>query len=246
MQVPGRDDSRLVALPDQARHVPWAPGVLAGIGTALGGYVAMFALLAGTGAIDFGRSVVGILRSVGLLFYNAHNVPTYERQRQTVEQDGEVVGEIVRESWRNAITGWRRVSVERVVDGEVVRDATQTVVASNSPALPPIVYFAVPVVVLLGAAAAFTYWQVDASPTLSIADAAVTSVGVAAAVALGYLLVVLLGTYVLAVSGATEGTFLRPARLEALGYGVAYPFLATAVSAGLVLGRRSTPAAGDQ
>lgn len=220
----------------QLETIPWAGGVLAGVATFVAVYASLLALIVATGTVDFGQSVANILRSVGYVVYNAHNVPTFERQRRTVQQDGSTIGEATTEVWRNAITGWRRTHERIVVDGEVVRDSTSTVAEQTSPTLPPTVYLAVPVVVLVVAAALFTYGRVDLSDVASPRDALLTSVGVAAAFALGYLLCVLVGTYALAVQGSGGDAVLRPARLEALGYGLAYPLLTAAVTAGFVVG----------
>lgn len=236
MNVPGIDDDRSAGLGYRLERFPWAPGVLVGVGTAFGSYVAFFALLVATGAVDFGRSVVEILRSIGLVFYNAHNVPTFQRQRRTVEQDGELVGEATNSVWQNAITGWQRVQERVVIDGEVVRDTARTTGGAADPTLPPLVYLAVPVLVLVVAGAVFTYYRVSVGPDKSLTAVLTTGLFVGAAVALGYLLVLLVGTYVLAVQGSTAGTFLRPARLETLGYGVAYPFVAGSLGAGIALG----------
>lgn len=245
MNVPGRDGDRPAKLRDRVEAFPWAQGVLTGVGTALGGYVAIFALLVATGAVDFGRSIVEILRSVGLIFYNAHNVPTFQQQRQTIEQDGGLVGEATTQVWRNAVTGWQRVQERVIVDGEVVRETARTTGTGADPALPALVYLAVPVLVLVVAGAVFTDSRVSTDADAPLSSVLSTGLFVGAAFALGYLLVALLGTYLLAVEASTPGTFLHPARLEALGYGVAYPFVAASLGAGIALGADHRDVSGE-
>lgn len=214
---------------------PWGEGVLAGIGAFVAGYVVFFVVLVATGAVDFGQSVVAVLRSVGHFFYNAHNVPTLTQRRQVVEEDGTVVGELVQRSWDNGITGWRRVHQEVISSGEVVQEGTRTTVQETNSTLPPEVYLLVPILTLLVVAGLFTRYYVDTGAVESPLDATITGLSVAAPITLGYLLVVLLGSYLIAVQGG-EGTFVRPSRLEALGYGVLYPFACSAASAGVVIG----------
>lgn len=241
MRIPGRaDEDQLAALREIVERVPLGAGVLAGAGTFFGGYVAFFALLVATGAVDFGRSVVEILRSVGLTVYNAHNVPTLQQQHRTVEQNGEVVGEAVTRIWQNTITDWQHVQQRVFADGEVVQEMARTGTTGADPTLPALVYLAVPVVVLVVAAAVFTHRMVETRRLETSVAATITGVAVAGAFTLGYLVVVLLGSYALAVQGTGEGAFLRPARLEALGYGIAYPFVAAGLGAGFVLGRTQT------
>lgn len=247
MNIPGRDDDRVADLAATFESVPWAGGVLAGVATFLGSYLAVFALIVATGTVDTRQSIGAVLRSVGYVMYNALNVPTYERRRQSISQDGSTVGEAISEVWRNQITGWRRIRERVVVDGEVVQESTRSAVEQTAPTLPPLVYLAVPVVVLVVAAGVFTYARVDLERVDSPADALVVSVAVAAAFTLGYLLCVLVGTYALAVQGSGGAAVLHPARPEALGYGLAYPFVTVAVSAGLMVGwRRERETSADQ
>ncbi len=226
---------RLDAVRRHLDRSPWGEGVVAGIGAFVVGYVGFLLLLIATGAVDFGRSIGTIVRSVGRYFYNAHNIPTLTRQTRVVQDNGTTVGEITRDTWQNGITGWQRIHQTIVSNGEVVQDASQTSVLPTDPTLPAEVYLLVPIVVLILVAGAFTRRLVDTSAVESPVDAIVVGVAVALSVTLGYLLVVLVGTYLFATP-LGEDAFTRPARLEALGYGFLYPFACSAASAGIVIG----------
>lgn len=97
----------------------------------------------------------------------------------------------------------------------------------------PIVYRAVPAVVLFAAGAVFTYrWWFDGSDGLAVLGAAV-------AVALGYLVVSLLGSYVFVI--VQEGVPFHPDRIQAFlyvtGYGLVFSLLGS-----MVVRSRGSPA----
>ncbi|MHB9285815.1 hypothetical protein ACKVMT_02090 [Halobacteriales archaeon Cl-PHB] len=222
-EVAGDDEP----IPDRIRRVgaalPLPVGVGIGVASTVVGYLAFFGMLVASSAVDFSRSVGAILKSVGLLYYNAHNIPLFERLVITQSQGGEVVARRIRETWVNQITGWARIHEEVRNNGQVVDEATRTTTIQTDPALPPEVYLLVPVVVLLLAGAVLALRVLE--PPTRGKDTAITSLLVGAAICLGYLLVVLVGTYLLVREGGTEGSVLHPARLEALGYGLAYPLV---------------------
>jgi len=229
----GPDESIPETVDRVATELPLPVGLAVGLASTVVGYVLFFAVVLAGSSVDFSKSVVNVLRSVGLLYYNAHNVPMYERLVITQTQGGDVVARRIRETWTNQITGWARIHQEVRSGGSVVSENTQTTVFDANPALPAEVYLLIPVLVLLVAGAGFTRRFVD-QPAVG-RDTGLTSLLVGGVITIGYLLVVLLGTYVLVLQGGTEGTVLHPARFEALVYGLAYPLVFGSLGAYLAI-----------
>lgn len=186
---------------------PWASGVVTGVVTFLAGYLAFFAVVF-VGARSLTGPLAGVARVVGLFFYNAHFVPTRERARLIVESD----------------------------DGttqEITQQATQNTLLDASTALPTWVYLLVPALVIVAAGVLFAraHFQSPAHPRALVARALSSG----AAVALGYLLIALVGSFVVA-ERVTQGEAFRqrqPARLQTLLVGAVYPFVLVSLGAGL-------------
>lgn len=106
-----------------------------------------------------------------------------------------------------------------VIVGDAGPDATVPSYSLLALADQPLIYFAVPVVALLLASGAFTYWR---DPQSLDAFAAVAT---GAGMALGYLAVALVGTYVFTLTQVTDGTevLFHPSRVATLLYCFVYP-----------------------
>lgn len=191
-----------------------------GIGAFVASFLVFFGVTATTGSIDF-STPVRLLKQISHLFYNSFNVPAYTRQTVLTQENGTVVSETVRETWQNGITGWIRLHQETRVSGELVEETTQTSVLPVDSALPPLVYLLIPVVVLLAIGLAFGYRSLDTEAGTSLKTLAIRSLVGGGILTVGFLLVTLVGSYVMVLEGTQA--IRHPARLEALLYGFAYP-----------------------
>ena len=219
------DDGRLDVLDD----VPLVGGFVGGIASFLGGFVLFLSLLVGSGELRFSQGLQTALRSVAQVFYNAVNVPTYTRQTLRIEQGGQTQEQVI-EVWANSVTGFQRVTQQQVVDGEVVNEASRSGTAATLSGLPELVYLAVPVVALSAAGVVVGLRARGADDPNAIT---LRSVGGGLAMAAGFLLVALLGTYVLVEQG--QNATLYPSRAHAVLYGAVYPLVAG--TAGIVVGQ---------
>jgi hypothetical protein len=218
-------DGRLDPLED----VPLVGGFVGGIASFLGGFVMFLSLLVGSGELSFARGVQTALRSVAQVFYNAINVPTYTRQTLRVEQGGQTQEQVI-EVWANSVTGFQRVTQQQIVDGDVVNEASRAGTAATLSGLPELVYLAVPIVALVAAGVVIGLRARGADDPNAVT---LRSVGGGLAMAAGFLLVTLLGTYVLVEQG--RNAVLYPSRAHAVLYGVVYPLVAG--TAGIVFGQ---------
>ena len=216
---------------DRLDDVPLVGGFLGGIASFLGGYVLFLALLTGTGEIPRQTGVVNALRSVAQAFYNAFNVPTYQRQTISIESANST-RETVVEVWQNSVTGFRRVTQRQVVDGQTVDTQTQSGTIDTALAAPDVVYLLVPVVAVLLVGLVVGYRVVDAD-TDDPNVIALQSVGGGVAMGAGFLVLSLGLTFVLVRTGTNA--MLHPARMEAILYGIAYPLIGG--TAGIAVGQ---------
>jgi hypothetical protein len=237
----GTDGGR--SLLDRVDEFPLFSGLISGVASFLGGYAVLLGVLTATDNADFSSGIEPVLKSAGYVFYNTIRVPSYQRRDlKTVyenESTGEVVAEQVRttEIWQNEITGMRRIEQEVTLNGDVVNATSQTAGFDPNLSLPALLYLAMPIVALL----AIGYVYGDRRFELAEWDPnTVTVQGLAggAAMTIGYLLVALAGTYLLVRTGSEGQSMLRPARFEAVLYGIAYPMIIGTI--GVVLGQLST------
>jgi hypothetical protein len=187
---------------------PWASGVVTGVVTFLAGYLAFFAVVV-VGARSLSGSLANVARAVGLFFYNAHFVPTRNRATYVVESN------------------------ENGATQEITEQVTQNTLLDASTALPTWVYLLVPALVAVAAGVLFAraHFQSPAHPRALVTRALAGG----AAVALGYLLVALVGSFVVA-ERVTQGEAFRqrqPARLRTLLVGAVYPFVLVSLGSGL-------------
>jgi hypothetical protein len=185
---------------------PWASGVVTGVVTFLASYLAFFVVVL-IGARSLTGPLAGVARAAGLFFYNAHFVPTRERVRLIIESDD----------------GGTR---------EITEQVTENTLLDASTALPTSVYLLVPVLVAVAAGVLFARAHFE---TTSVRALVGRALGSGAAVALGYLLVALVGSFVVA-ERVTQGEAFRqqqPARLRTLLVGAVYPFVLVSLGAGL-------------
>lgn len=217
---------------DELGDIPSGTVLGSGIAAFAAGYLGLFTLLTILGNIRFSDRIVSILRSVGHAFYNAFNVPTFTESTRSIRQGGAVTSELVEKTWLNSVTGFSRVKRELYQGGELVNETAATGVTGSGPSIPAIVYLLVPVVVLVGVATLVGYRALPAGG--SKRERAIRWAMAGAIYSLGFLLVALVGTYIL--TQEQTQTFLRPARLETLIYGIAYP--AVFGTGGIVLGQR--------
>lgn len=194
---------------------PWGGGVVAGIGTFLAGYLVFLATVL-VGARSVGGPLLGIATQVSYFFYNAHLIPTERRLQLTVESNGSGA----------AFAG---------AGGSITREGTTNALLTGTTALPVWLYLLVPVVVLVGAGVLFARYALDSPTPLRPSTLLRRALSSGAALALGYLLAALLGTYIVAQQ-VTQGEALRarnPARLQTLLFGLVYPLVLGTVGAGL-------------
>jgi len=187
---------------------PWASGVVAGVVTFLVGYLAFFAVVL-VGARSITGPLAGVARVVGFFFYNAHFIPTERRARLVIESNGS-------DATR-----------------EITQQATNNTLLNASTALPVWVYLLVPALVVVAAGALFArvHFEGPTSPQALVRRA----LGSGAALTLGYLLVALVGTFVLA-ERVSQGEAFRerqPERLRTLLFGAVYPFVLVSLGAGI-------------
>ncbi len=233
-ETSGDDDGGLL---QRLEGLPLVGGFVGGIFSFVGGYVLFLALLMGTGEVAWSNGVGNTLRSVGHVFYNAFNVPTYQQQTFTVES-GETTRETVIQVWQNSVTGVQRVVQQQVVNGQITNEQTQTEALETALAAPELVYLAVPVlgIVLAGVLLGYRHLDVETDDPNVIA---LRSVGGGVAMTAGFLVFSLGLTFVLVRTG--QNAILHPARLEAILYGIAYPFLGgtTSLALGQILQART-------
>lgn len=216
--VDGVDDS---LLPPVVREYPWGGGVAAGAATFVGSYLAFVLTVVATArSVDLSQPVAAV-RGIGTLFYNAHFIPSYRQVEIVAQQNGETV---------------------RAVSREGVSNDLLALVGESATNVPVVVYFAVPVVVLLVAAAAFSYYALDAGQGDSPRLLALRGLCTGGAFALGYLALALVVTY-LVTQQATEGEsfrLLHPSRPQTFLFGSLYPAVLGAVGSavGQALDRR--------
>lgn len=225
-------------LDERLHGVPLLGGLLAGIVSFAAGYLSFVGIAAGTGdGIEFNRASLGI---VGRLFYNSFLVDRYERLSAVTEQQLEGAERAVeveerREMWYNPFLGdEQEVREQLFLDGQLVEERAFSEPANGvALSFPEWVYLAVPVVVLLAVAVAFSYRFVGGGDLASGRDLGLRMLVGGGVITLGFLLVALLGTYALTLEG--EGSVLRPDRVDALVYGSVYP--AVCGTLGVALGQ---------
>lgn len=186
-------------------HVGQATGV--GILAFVGSYLVTIASILLGGSIDTSRPIEAA-RVVGYAFYNAQNVP--------VHRYGE-----------RALTG---------PDGTTLREisATGNLLQQSSTTIPTIVYYLIPVVVLLiaGAVLAYRYLSTDFASTHHLA--------LVGGLVLGYTLAMLAGSFLFAetTSSGQSWVSLNPERLHTLAAGIGYPLVLGLVGSTAVIGWR--------
>lgn len=214
---------------DRLENVPLVGGFLGGVFSFLAGYALFLGLLSGTGEAPFDEGTQTALESVARAFYNAFNVPTFQERTIEVAQ-GNATREFVIKAWTNRITGYRKVTQQNLLDGQVVNETTQTTTAQTGLELPGLVYLAVPVVALIAVGFVVGHrMDLDTDDPNAIT---VKSLGGGVAMALGFLLVALTGTYLLVIEGTNA--ILYPARMQTVLYSLVYPVVAG--TAGIALG----------
>lgn len=187
---------------------PWAGGVVTGVVTFLAGYLTFFAVVL-VGARSLTGPLAGVARAVGLFFYNAHFIPTRNRVRYVIESN------------------------ENGATQEITEQVTENTLLNASTALPAWVYLLVPAIVVVAAGVLFTRSHFEGPAT--VRTVVTRALGSGAAVGLGYLLVVLVGSFVVA-ERVTQGEAFRqqqPARLQTLLVGAVYPFVLVSLGSGL-------------
>lgn len=227
---------------DRLYGVPLLGGLLAGVVSFVLGGLAFLGLAAATGdGFDFEQPVRRVKEDV-LTFYNSFRVPTYERSTAISEQQAEnatapVQVEEVLESWFNPLTDTEQEMRYRVfLDGGLrAEDQWVEQVGTVELTFPAELYLAIPVVVLAGVGVGFAYRFVGVEGIDAQKDLIQRTLVGGATIALGFLLVVLAGTY--GVQIEEEGKIIRPDRIDALFYGLVYPavFATGGVLAGLLL-----------
>lgn len=211
------DGGRLQRLAD----VPLVGGFVGGLVSFLGGYIGFLALLTGTGEAPWQIGVVSALRSIAQAFYNAFNVPTYQRQRLTIE-GANGTRETITEVWQNSVTGFRTVTRRQVVNGQTVDQQSQSGAIETALAAPDLVYLLVPVLAILVVGVVVGYRVVDLASD-DPNEIALQAVGGAVAMSAGFLVLSLGLTFVLVRTG--QNAVLHPSRLDAIIYGIAYPLV---------------------
>ena len=130
MQSGDSDRSRFERLTAEIERLPLAPSVLGGLGSFVGGYALFVALVTVSGNVNYSNPVA-VLKQLGSLFYNAHNVPLLRYREITV--------------------GGEPVSQQAMIN----------LLQQADPSLPRPVYYAVPVVAIAIGAAVLVARYVD-------------------------------------------------------------------------------------
>lgn len=236
------DDTGEASFLTRLDEYPLFEGLVSGIASFLGGYVLLLGVLVATGKTNLSDGIDSVLTSVGYVFYNTIQVPTYQWREMTTVYENGSTGEVIArraqttEIWQNDVTGMRRIEREVAVNGDVINTTSQSASFDPGLGLAGLFYLAIPVVALL----AVGYVYGDQRFELAEWDPnAVTIRGLTGGLTMtvGYLLVALAGTYVLTQTGSQGQSLLRPARFEAVLYGIAYPLVAGTV--GVILGQLS-------
>lgn len=147
---------------------------------------------------------VATLKQLGALFYNAQNVP---------------------------LVRYREVTVG---DENVAQEASVNLLQMADPSLPHVVYYLIPVVVLVAAAAVLTYRYLD------VANPIETGGAIVGGLTLGYLLTALVGAILLVQRTELETAFetLSPDLLYTFALGIGYPLVVGTVVVGIAVGWR--------
>ncbi|MFB6075019.1 MAG: hypothetical protein ABEJ89_08410 [Haloarculaceae archaeon] len=183
--------------------VPWWAGLAGGAGAFLGGYLLVILVIEVPGGGSTG-TIVGQLTLIAMVFYNAQHIAL----RTT-----------------NHFAPW-------ALDAHTYNFLADNV-ARGSMAVPPVVYYAVPVVVLLVAGVLLARRQHDDRVPLP-ETAARTGVSLVP----GYLLLGLIGVGLFSYP-TLRGHVARPDVLGVLLFGIAYPLVLGTVGGyvGAILGR---------
>lgn len=239
-------------LEERIGGVPLVGGLLTGILSFCVGYLSFVGIAAGTGeGIDFEARP---LRIVGQLFYNSILVPTKNHAEVSIEQQtetGTVLQEVKVNWWYNPFIDSDTVERQEqlFLDGELQDEARTTLSTEFAQNLrltelsfPDFVYLAVPVIVLIGLGFLFAYRFISLDGVTEWKDVASRGFIGGGTIALGFLLMTLVGTYVFTVDGAAlivnetgEASFTRPDRVDSLLYGLLYP--AVCGTTGVLLGQ---------
>lgn len=246
---------------DRLYGVPVLGGLLAGLLSFVAGYLSFLGIAAGTGSgIDFtARS----FRLVGQLFYNAMNIPTREHTVTIKENRPDGGGEVITQEdvvniLYNPITTPEEVQtrtqifLENETTRVVARDRSGTVPISQFPqfneitlSFPPLVYLAIPVLLLGGAGFVFAYKFIDLETANTGDDILYRGLLSAGSITLGFGLLVLAGMYLFTIDGIAvftlqegEGVFTRPDRMQTIQWGIIYPLVCGLVGSTLGMAAR--------
>jgi hypothetical protein len=165
------------------------------------------------GSIDTSRPIEAA-RVVGYAFYNAHNVPLHRYGERAVSgPDGTTLQEI---------------------------SATGTLLQESATSIPTVVYYLIPVVVLLGAGALLAYRYLPSERQPTSERRSVRHLALVGGLVLGYTLAMLAGSFLFAETTTSGQTWvsLNPERLSALVAGIGYPLVLGAVGSTAVLAWR--------
>lgn len=199
------------------RRFPWGSGVVAGFGGFLAGYAGFLAVVVAT-ASSVGENLAAVVRLVGNFFYNAHLISSEQVVRAVVQSN------------------------ETGANQTITRVARQNLLLNAQGATLPVpVYAAIPAVVVVAAGVVFARRHSDDDRETPARELALASVSGGLAMAIGYLLAALLGTYVFVLSaGQGEAVNeLRPDRLQTLGIAFLYPLVFGAI--GVTVGQLLSP-----
>lgn len=169
-------------------------GTVAGLVAFPLGYLLTAVVVAVGGTVDTSKPLE-VARVVGYVFYNGHNVPLHQYGRRAVTTEG-----------TTQLTPYSE---------------TTNLLKAASTSVPAVVYYLVPVAVLLVVAGLLTVRYADADRPGAV------HAGLVGGLALGYLLATMAGSYVIAEANASGEAWVvaNPHRVTALAAGLGYPLV---------------------
>jgi hypothetical protein len=205
----------------------WLAGVLGGVWTFVVGYLAMGVVALAPDGPAEGADPSDVLAEIGRIFYNAHNVALDVQaiKDNVVFLDGGVT-----------------INSSRIEPNETVivdTDSTQplTIIGENADQVvplnlgrvqqpiqhaqdkPELLYYAVPVVVLIAAGAGIAYFTL--ADTASIHESVMPALGLS----IGYTAAAILGTFFVGLELAEGAILVTPSLGQTLVFGLVYSLL---------------------
>ncbi|MEF8881180.1 MAG: hypothetical protein V5A34_01485 [Halapricum sp.] len=212
----------------------WLAGVLGGVWTFVVGYLAMGVVALAPDGPAEGADPGTVLSEIGRVFYAAHNVALEVR---TLKDEVSVIGG----DYLSAVNG--SINFSNIRENETVIIDTEsprvlTIPGDVNPDLifqidlgkaqqpiqhaqekPELLYYLVPVIVLVAAGAAVTYFTL--ADTASIHEAVMPALGLS----IGYTAAAILGTFLVGLELAEGAILVTPSLGQTLVFGLAYSLL---------------------